>query len=162
MAYTGFPATYPQTYPQYYPQYQQAGTQMSSPQQNSGMIWIQGVESAKAFQVAPNSTVVLWDSEQQCCYIKSADASGMPSMRILDYTIRSEAPRTAQNALYGNNTDIPTRQDLNAMQGQIDALKEQIERLGGVERESALSANAATRKQRDSSKVSAVQTGVSR
>ena len=126
------------------------------------MIWIQGVESAKAFQVAPNSTVVLWDSEQQCCYIKSADASGMPSMRILDYTIRSEAPRTAQNALYGNNTDIPTRQDLNAMQGQIDALKEQIERLGGVERESALSANAATRKQRDSSKVSAVQTGVSR
>ena len=157
MAY-GFPATYPQ----YYPQYQQAGTQMSSPQQNNGMIWIQGVESAKAFQVAPNSTVVLWDSEQQCCYIKSADASGMPSMRILDYTIRSEAPRTAQNALYGNNTDIPTRQDLNAMQGQIDALKEQIERLGGVERESALSANAATRKQRDSSKVSAVQTGVSR
>lgn len=161
MAY-GFPATYPQTYPQYYPQYQQAGTQMSSPQQNNGMIWIQGVESAKAFQVAPNSTVVLWDSEQQCCYIKSADASGMPSMRILDYTIRSEAPRTAQNALYGNNTDIPTRQDLNAMQGQIDALKEQIERLGGVERESALSANASTRKQRDSSKVSAVQTGVSR
>lgn len=161
MAYTGFPATYPQ----YYPQYQQMmPTQMSgtSPQQNNGMIWIQGIESAKAFQVAPNSTVVLWDSEQQCCYIKSADASGMPSMRILDYTIRSEAPRTAQNALYGNNTDIPTRQDLNAMQGQIDALKEQIERLGGVERESALSANAAARKQRDSSKVSAVQTGVSR
>ena len=157
MAYTGFPATYPQ----YYPQYQQMPTQPAA-QQNNGMIWIQGIESAKAFQVAPNSTVVLWDSEQQCCYIKSADASGMPSMRILDYTIRSEAPRTAQNALYGNNTDIPTRQDLNAMQGQIDALKEQIERLGGVERESALSANAATRKQRDSSKVSAVQTGVSR
>ena len=37
MAYTGFPATYPQTYPQYYPQYQQAGTPMSSPQQNNGI-----------------------------------------------------------------------------------------------------------------------------
>ena len=141
MAYTGFPATYPQYYPQYS---QMSPTPMSgtTPQQNNGMIWIQGIESAKAFQVAPNSTVVLWDSEQQCCYIKSADASGMPSMRILDYTIRSEAPRTAQNALYGNNTDIPTRQDLNAMQGQIDALKEQIERI--TKYESALSANAAT------------------
>ena len=155
MAYTGFPATYPQ----YYPQYQQMPTQPAA-QQNNGMIWIQGIESAKAFQVAPNSTVVLWDSEQQCCYIKSADASGMPSMRILDYTIRSEAPRTAQNALYGNNTDIPTRQDLNAMQGQIDALKEQIERI--TKYESTLSTNAATATGKQSAaEVPAVQTGVS-
>ena len=154
MAYTGFPATYPQ----YYPQFQQMPTQPAA-QQNNGMIWIQGLESAKAFQVAPNSTVVLWDSEQQCCYIKSADASGMPSMRILDYTIRSEAPRTAQNALYGNNTDIPTRQDLNAMQGQIDALKEQIERI--TKYESALSANAATATGKQSAaEVPAVSAGV--
>lgn len=160
MAYTGFPATYPQYYPQYS---QMSPTPMSgtSPQQNNGMIWIQGIESAKAFQVAPNSTVVLWDSEQQCCYIKSADASGMPSMRILDYTIRSEAPRTAQNALYGNNTDIPTRQDLNAMQGQIDALKEQIERI--TKYESALSANAATTTGKQSAaEVPAVSAGVPR
>lgn len=158
MAYTGFPATYPQYYPQYS---QMSPTPMSgtTPQQNNGMIWIQGIESAKAFQVAPNSTVVLWDSEQQCCYIKSADASGMPSMRILDYTIRSEAPRTAQNALYGNNTDIPTRQDLNAMQGQIDALKEQIERI--TKYESALSANAATATGKQSAaEVPAVSAGV--
>lgn len=158
MAYTGFPATYPQYYPQYS---QMSPTPMSgtTPQQNNGMIWIQGIESAKAFQVAPNSTVVLWDSEQQCCYIKSADASGMPSMRIIDYTIRSEAPRTAQNALYGNNTDIPTRQDLNAMQGQIDALKEQIERI--TKYESALSANAATATGKQSAaEVPAVSAGV--
>ena len=158
MAYTGFPATYPQYYPQYS---QMSPTPMSgtTPQQNNGMIWIQGIESAKAFQVAPNSTVVLWDSEQQCCYIKSADASGMPSMRIIDYTIRSEAPRTAQNALYGNNTDIPTRQDLNAMQGQIDALKEQIERI--TKYESALSANAATTTGKQSAaEVPAVSAGV--
>ena len=157
MAYTGFPATYPQ----YYPQFQQI-TPVQNQQQNNGMIWIQGIESAKAFQVAPNSTVVLWDSEQQCCYIKSADASGMPSMRILDYTIRSEAPRTAQNALSGNNTQIPTIEDISALQSQIDSLKQQIEQIGGVEREPALSTNAATRKQQHSSKVSAVQTGVSR
>ena len=130
----------------------------TTPQQNNGMIWIQGIESAKAFQVSPNSTVVLWDSEQQCCYIKSADASGMPSMRILDYTIRSEAPRTAQNALYGNNTDIPTRQDLNAMQGQIDALKEQIERI--TKYESALSANATATGKQSAAEVPAVSAGV--
>ena len=144
MSYSGFPATYPQYYPQYS---QMSPTPMSgtSPQQNNPFIWIQGgIAGAQSYQVAPNNTVILWDSDEQSIYIKSADMQGKPSIRILDYTIRSEAPRTAQNALYGNNTDIPTRQDLNAMQGQIDALKEQIERLGGVERESALSANAAT------------------
>ena len=156
MAYTGFPATYPQ----YYPQYQQMPTQPAA-QQNNGMIWIQGIESAKAFQVAPNSTVVLWDSEQQCCYIKSADASGMPSMRILDYTIRSEAPRTAQNALSGNDAQIPTKEDINALQSQIDGLKKQIEQMGGIAHEPTLSADATTAKHKSASKVSAVQTGIS-
>jgi len=123
---SGFPVTYPQSYSQY----QQAGAQMSLPQQNSPFIWIQGgVASANAYQVAPNNTVVLWDSGEQVIYIKSADMQGKPSMRILDYTIRSEAPKTAQNALSGDNTQIPTREDLNALQSQIDGLKQQIERM---------------------------------
>lgn len=147
MAYTGFPATYPQYYPQY-----------PTTQQNTGIIWMQGIEAARAYPVAPNGQVVLFDSEQQCIYLKTADAQGRPSMRILDYTIRSEAPKTAQNALSGTNTDIPTRQDLNALQGQIDALKQQIERLG---HESTLSADATTAKQQSTATVSAVHAAVS-
>ena len=149
MAYnTGFPTTYPQYYPQY-----------PTTQQNTGIIWMQGIEAARAYPVAPNGQVVLFDSEQQCIYLKTADAQGRPSMRILDYTIRSEAPKTAQNALSGTNTDIPTRQDLNAMQGQIDALKEQIERI--TKYESALSANAATTTGKQSAaEVPAVSAGV--
>ena len=123
---SGFPASYPQIYSQY----QQAGAQMSLPQQNSPFIWIQGgIAGAQSYQVAPNNTVVLWDSEQQTIFIKSADMQGKPSMRILDYTIRSEAPKTAQNALSGTNTQTPTREDLNALQSQIDSLKQQIERM---------------------------------
>ena len=152
MAYTGFPATYPQTYPQSYPQFQQ---------QNNPIIWIQGMESARAYQTAPNSTVVLFDSEEQVIYIKSADMQGRPSMRILDYTIRSEAPRTAQNALYGNDTQIPTKEDISALQSQIDSLKQQIEQLGGMAHEPTLSADATTAKHKSASKVSAIQTGVS-
>ena len=149
MAYTGFPATYPQTYLQSYPQYQQ---------QNNPMIWIQGIEAAKAYQTAPNSTVVLFDSEEQVIYLKSADMQGRPSMRILDYTIRSEAPKTAQNALAGNNVDIPTRDDIKALQGQIDALKRQI---GAMCNESTLSADATAAGKQPSAKVSAVPAGVS-
>lgn len=143
MNYSGFPATYPQYYPT---------------QQNNGIIWISGgVNGANAYQVAPNSTVVLFDSDEQSIYIKQTDMQGRPSLRILDYTIRSEAPKNAQNALSGTNTDIPTRQDLNALQGQIDALKKQIERMNN---EPTLSADAAAAEQPVSA-VSAVQTGIS-
>lgn len=158
MAYNGFPATYPQSYPQF----QQIGTQMSLPTQNSPFIWIQGgTAGANAYQVAPNNTVVLWDSEEQTIFIKSADMQGRPSMRILDYTIRSEAPRTAQNALSGNNAQIPTREDISALQSQIDSLKQRIEQLGGMANESTLSADATTAKHKSAPKVSAVQTGIS-
>lgn len=150
MAYTGFPATYQQYYPQYPTNINQ--------QQNNPIIWIQGIESAKAYQTAPNSTVVLFDSDEQVIYIKSADMQGRPSMRILDYTIRSDAPKTAQNALSGNNVDIPTREDIKALQGQIDALKQQI---GAMCNESTLSADATTAGKQHSAKVSAVQTAVS-
>lgn len=148
MAYTGFPATYPQTYQQTYPQ--------SYPQLNNPMIWIQGIEAAKAYQTAPNSTVVLFDSEEQVIYLKSADMQGRPSMRILDYTIRSEAPRTAQNALSGNNAQIPTKEDINALQSQIDGLKRRIEQMGGIAHESTLSADATAAGKQPSAKVPTV------
>ena len=58
----------------------------------SGIIWVQGEAGAKSYLVAPNTTVQLWDSEAQTIYLKSADASGMPSMKVIDYTIRDTMP----------------------------------------------------------------------
>ena len=153
MAYSGFPATYQQYYPQYPTNINQ--------QQNNPIIWIQGIEAAKAYQTAPNSTVVLFDSEEQVIYLKSADMQGRPSMRILDYTIRSEAHKTAQNALAGTNAQIPTKEDINALQSQIDSLRRQIEQMGGIAHEPTLSADATTAGKQPSAKVSAVQTAVS-
>lgn len=56
---------------------------------DNGIIWVQGEAGAKAYLVAPGNTVQLWDSEDTVIYLKSADMSGMPSMRILDYTERN-------------------------------------------------------------------------
>ena len=76
----GFPATYQ---PMYQPPVQQQN-------QQGGIIWVQGEAAAKSYLVAPGCTVQLWDSEEKIIYLKSADASGMPSMKVLDYTIRGE------------------------------------------------------------------------
>jgi hypothetical protein len=131
----GFPASYQPMY--YQPQYQQVQpyVQAQQPaQQNNGIIWVQGEAGAKSYLVAPNTTVQLWDSESQCIYLKSADASGMPSMKILDYTIRdmtpANGPVAASPAPTINAQDYALRTDLDTLAAQITALKAEIEKKG--------------------------------
>ena len=137
MAYNNyFPNGYGQ---QYFPQFQSmVGTQMSSPnqpQQQSGIIWVQGEAGAKSYLVAPNTTVQLWDSEAQVIYLKSADASGMPSMKIIDYTIRNAAPTTQQQMPQG-------QQVLYVTKNEFDAFKQEVQKMiGGKVNESTVSAN---------------------
>lgn len=95
MAYNNyFPMNY-QNYPQVYPQ-QQIQPQ---PQQNisSGIVWVQGIEGAKAHPVAPGQAVLLMDSDSDCLYLKSADMTGMPSLRVFDYKERVSAPQETKN-----------------------------------------------------------------
>ena len=106
---------FPVGYQNYYPQYPN-----NTQQNNSGLIWVQGEAGAKSYMVAPNNTVALWDSESQTVYLKSADASGMPSMRILDYSIRESAARPHLNA---SKSDFATRDELVIIQNQINEIK---------------------------------------
>lgn len=114
----------PQPQPQPMPQAQPMAQPMPQPPQNNGIIWVQGEAGAKSYLVAPNSSVALWDSEQDTIYIKSADTSGMPSMKILDYTIREQG-KTHSQAAPIQNADYVTREELEAFKGEIsEKLKE--------------------------------------
>lgn len=114
MAYNYFPTGYQPA--QYYPQVQQP------PQQNSGIIWVQGEAGAKSYLVAPNTTVQLWDSEAQTIYLKSADTSGMPSIKTLDYTVRERvnADLRHENA---SRVEFITREEFEALKAEIQSLK---------------------------------------
>ena len=120
---SGFPASYQQ----YYPQYTMPQPQPQQPtQQSSGLIWVQGEAGAKSYLVAPNNTVQLWDSESQTIYLKSADASGMPSMRILDYTIRPEGSQGIPAVAQHDKPIEVSKKDLDALQSQIDTLRDEL------------------------------------
>lgn len=61
---------------------------IQQPQQNqNGILWVQGEAGAKSYLLAPNTTIPLWDSESQTIFLKSTDASGMPSIKKLKYVI---------------------------------------------------------------------------
>lgn len=131
MAYNYFPAGYQPYYPTQNPMQVNA-----QPTQNNGIIWVQGEAGAKSYMVAPNTTVQLWDSESQTIYLKSADASGMPSMRIIDYTIRDSTPKAPN---FGQQNDFVTRSELQDVLNQINALKAKFEAPGkAVSNESAV------------------------
>ena len=112
----------------YNPQYSQSNIPQTPMQSNNNIIWVQGINGAKSYQVAPNTSVQLWDSESQTIYIKSADASGIPSIKIIDYTFRDNAP---QNATDFNSSDFATKSDINTLQQELNALKSKLERFSG-------------------------------
>lgn len=129
MAYTPY---YPGYQPQYYQppmmdnlgqlRQQQYQTPQAAPPQNP-MIWVQGEAAARAYLVANGNTVPLWDSENPVVYIKTVDASGMPSMRILDYTERAAAAKTAPAATQAQDAEYVKRADYDALAARVEALE---------------------------------------
>lgn len=121
MAYNSyFPAGYqPVNYPQYPQAYPQQNPMQANPQQiypqsapnnQNGIIWVQGIEGAKAHPVNAGQSALLMDSEGDCFYLKSADQTGMPTLRVFDYKERTSAPTEQKN---GDFTGFATKDDLS-------------------------------------------------
>ena len=70
-------------------QYQPQQFVQQPPQQAGGqsMVWVSGEQEAMGYLVAPNSAVALWDSNAPTIYLKQADASGKPSIKVLDLSL---------------------------------------------------------------------------
>ena len=122
-----FPVNYQQYYPQQYQAAPVANQQANQQSQNSSIIWVQGEAGAKSYLVAPNQTVQLWDSENQVIYLKSADGSGMPSIKTLDYTIRdAQASAEAQKAAEGKYI---SKDELKSLQDDLESLRHDVEKM---------------------------------
>jgi len=69
----------------------------------NNIVWVQGIEGAKAWQLNPNSMVILLDSESEGkMYIKVSDNIGMSSLRIFNYV--EETAHPAQDKVTINNS----------------------------------------------------------
>lgn len=98
--------------------------QMYQRPMTNGIIWVQGIEGAKAYQLAPNSNAILMDSENDGrFYIKVSDNVGMCNLRSFKYTEITSQPKSVDMSEY------VTRQELE------DALR-------SIKYEQSVSANA--------------------
>lgn len=111
------------------PQYYQAPIMpQAQANQNNGMIWVQGIEGAKAYLVAPGKSIPLWDSEMQTIYIKSADPNGIPRpLTVIDYTIREPQPAIESPAF--DTSGFATKEDLASIEDKLGGLANLVSEL---------------------------------
>ena len=55
-------------------------------EQTQNLIRVNGIDGAKAYQMPANSTVALFDSNEDVMYVKSTDGAGFPSIRTFSFT----------------------------------------------------------------------------
>ena len=93
-------------------------------QQTTGIIWVSGEQEAQMYPIAPNNAVTLWDKNGGAVYVKSADATGKPTMKTYDLTERVEAVAAPQQ---GSLADYATRKELAAFNETLEGIRADIE-----------------------------------
>lgn len=91
-----------------------------NPVAQGGVQWVSGEQEAKGYLIAPNSAVALWDSTAPTVYLKQADASGKPTLKIYDLVERTETPRTAPQE---KGVEFVTRKEFDALAALVGEIK---------------------------------------
>lgn len=108
------------------------------------MLWVLGQTEAESYPVAPNNTVTLWDKNQPTIYIKSANAQGVPSIRVLDFTERTaDAQKSPEKHDCQCGDKFIAKEELNAINGKFDGIDDKIREL--EDKINVLSAKPATK-----------------
>lgn len=119
---------------------QQFQQPMGQPMQNAQMpmqgqptndfLWVLNENEATSYPVAPNNTVTLWDKNLPTIYIKSVNAQGVPSMRILDFTERTAtAQKQPVSGPFGSANNFVTIDSFNALEAKFAALEGKVDEL---------------------------------
>lgn len=119
---TYMPNFYPGSYQQTPPPVQQTTQQYQTPLTNqNGIIWVPNEQAANDYLVAPNSAVTLWNSNAPVVYLKQADASGKPSMKVYDLVERTQRPVQVPTVEYA---PLSRLEALEARLNELVAVKE--------------------------------------
>ena len=91
-----------------------------NPVATGGVQWVSSEQEARGYLIAPNSAVALWDSTAPTVYLKQADASGKPTLKIYDLVERAE---TAPNAPQKPGVEFVTREEFDRLAALVGEIK---------------------------------------
>lgn len=127
MALNSYYPTYSNPYQTAYQQnpYLQQTPQMIQPQQTAqpSINWVSGDREAAAYPVAPNNAVALWSQSEPVVYLKQADATGKPSMKIYDLVERTQS---VSAPLKDNAPAYATKDELDELRDELKNLRTEM------------------------------------
>lgn len=89
----------------------------TQPQPIDGLIRVTGIDGAKAYQLPPNSSIALFDANNDIFYIKTTDGAGFPSIRAFSF-----APMEATQPDQPASSDYVQRSEFEALAAQVRGL----------------------------------------
>ncbi len=99
-------------------------------QPTNDFLWVLNENEATSYPVAPNNTVILWDKNLPTVYIKSVNAQGVPSMRVLDFTERTAtAQKQPVSGPFGSANNFVTIDSFNALEAKFAALEGKVDEM---------------------------------
>lgn len=93
---------------------------LQNPMAQSGVQWVSGEQEARNWMIAPNAAVALWDSSAPTVYLKQADASGKPTLKVYDLVERLASAPDAQKA---PAAEYVTRKEFDALAALVSEMK---------------------------------------
>ena len=97
--------------------------QILSQNQVQNLIRVNGIDGAKAYQMPANSTVSLFDANEDIMYIKTTDGAGFPAIRTFAFN-----EVVANTNPIQDTADYVTRDEFNKLKEELLNGKQSIQR----------------------------------
>ena len=110
----------------YYQNFQQQSQNFS---QQTNITFVNGIEGAKAFQMSPNSSALLMDSDNSKFYVKSTDNLGVA--KICSYTFIEDEISTCQKSSSQNTAESValSKEEYDSLLSKISELESKTNEL---------------------------------
>ena len=118
----------PQQQPNFNNLYQQPNQQTQTTQ----CAFVNGLEGAKAFQMLPNQTIMLMDSENPILYMKTSNGMGQSTLKYYKLVESSEQEIRNQNVVQPqptqNGAEYVLKSEFEALTKKFDDLSKRLEK----------------------------------
>ena len=108
---------------------QNANFNNQSFQSQTNITFVNGIEGAKAFQLRPNSSVLLMDSDNSKFYVKSTDNLGIANISSYSFVEDKNLPIENVAANQPSNTGEQNTKIYEEMKIKIDELESKVDEL---------------------------------
>ena len=123
--YGNYPYGSPYQSSYYHPNVPQNNQVNQQPQMNQ-YAFVNGIEGAKSFQLNPNQTILLMDSDSPVCYMKTSNGVGQSTLRYFKLTEVTEADLKAQSIPNDKSIGYVTKNEFKELSDRFEELLEKI------------------------------------